>query len=144
MRNDAGHRLAPGLAHVRVRRQETARAPLTPGEVMQLRPEYELVLVSGHPPVRAKKLRYYEDRRFAARMLPAPTLASLGYRALPAGRADDRAGQVRAADDRLATALSLDGGAGPGRLEPARHPAPELESAARQSAVVGKRVFARL
>src|SRR5213075_2546881 len=36
MRNYAGHRLAPWLAHVMVSRQETARALLTPGEVMQL------------------------------------------------------------------------------------------------------------
>jgi type IV secretion system protein VirD4 len=35
-RNYAGHRLAPWLAHVMVSRQETARALLTPGEVMQL------------------------------------------------------------------------------------------------------------
>jgi type IV secretion system protein VirD4 len=38
MRNYAGHRLAPWLAHVMVSRQETARQLLTPGEVMQLRP----------------------------------------------------------------------------------------------------------
>ena len=31
MRNYAGHRLAPWLAHVMVSRQETARALLTPG-----------------------------------------------------------------------------------------------------------------
>jgi hypothetical protein len=36
MRNYAGHRLAPWLAHVMVSRQETARQLLTPGEVMQL------------------------------------------------------------------------------------------------------------
>lgn len=67
MRNYAGHRLAPWLAHVMVSRQETARALLTPGEVMQLAPVDEIVLVAGHAPVRAKKLRYYEDRTFKAR-----------------------------------------------------------------------------
>ena len=36
MRNYAGHRLAPWLAHVMVSRQETAAQLLTPGEVMQL------------------------------------------------------------------------------------------------------------
>src|SRR3546814_10889940 len=61
MRNYAGHRLAPWLAHVMVSRQETARQLLTPGEVMQLLAEEELVLVAGMAPIRAKKLRYYSD-----------------------------------------------------------------------------------
>jgi type IV secretion system protein VirD4 len=39
-----------------------SHALLTPGEVMQLPAEDELVLVSGCPPIRAKKARYYEDR----------------------------------------------------------------------------------
>ena len=46
-----------------VSRQETARPLLTPGEVMQLPPADELVLVSGVPPIRAKKVRYFEDIR---------------------------------------------------------------------------------
>ena len=50
MRNYADHRLAPWLAHVMVSRQETARQLLTPGEVMQLSPDEELVLVSGLAP----------------------------------------------------------------------------------------------
>ncbi|HEX8532932.1 MAG TPA: IncP-type conjugal transfer protein TraG, partial [Allosphingosinicella sp.] len=75
MRNYAGHRLAPWLAHVMVSRQETARPLLTPGEVMQLPPADELVLVSGLPPIRANKLRYYEERNFAPRLLPAPAIA---------------------------------------------------------------------
>src|SRR6195952_1623133 len=59
-RNYAGHRLAPWLTHVMVSKQETARPLLTPGEVMQLPPADELVLVSSQPPIRAQKLRYYE------------------------------------------------------------------------------------
>src|SRR6201991_892643 len=47
MRNYAGHRLSPWLAHVMVSRQETSRPLLTPGEVMQLASGDELVLVSG-------------------------------------------------------------------------------------------------
>ena len=34
-----------------VSRQETARALLTPGELMQLPPDDEIVLVSGLPPI---------------------------------------------------------------------------------------------
>jgi type IV secretion system protein VirD4 len=71
-RNYAGHRLSPWLGHLMVSRQETARPLLTPGEVMQLPPDDELVLVSGCPPIRAKKARYYEDRRLIERVLKPP------------------------------------------------------------------------
>ena len=70
MKNYAGHRLSPWLGHLMVSRQETARPLLTPGEVMQLAPSDELVLVSGVPPIRAKKARYYEDIRLTERVLP--------------------------------------------------------------------------
>lgn len=79
MRNYAGHRLAPWLAHVMVSRQETARPLLTPGEVMQLPASDELVLVSGLAPIRAQKLRYYEDRRFADRLVASPHLGDDHY-----------------------------------------------------------------
>jgi len=72
--NYAGHRLSPWLGHLMVSRQETARPLLTPGEVMQLPPADELLLLSGSPPVRAKKARYYKDRRFTERVLPPPVL----------------------------------------------------------------------
>jgi len=72
MKNYAGHRLSPWLGHLMVSRQETARPLLTPGEVMQLPPADELVLVSGVQPIRAKKARYYEDRRLQERILPPP------------------------------------------------------------------------
>jgi len=39
---------------------------------MQLPPTDELVLVSGLAPIRAKKARYYADKRLAARVLPPP------------------------------------------------------------------------
>src|SRR5258708_34031436 len=55
-----------------VSRQETARPLLTPGEVMQLPPDDELVLVSGVPPIRAKKARYFEDARLTERVLAPP------------------------------------------------------------------------
>jgi type IV secretion system protein VirD4 len=73
--NYAGHRLSPWLGHLMVSRQETARPLLTPGEVMQLPPSEELLLVSGVYPIRAKKARYYEDPRLAERILPPPTLS---------------------------------------------------------------------
>ncbi len=72
MKNYAGHRLSPWLGHLMVSRQETARPLLTPGEVMQLPPDDELVLVSGTHPIRAKKARYFADRRLKARVLAPP------------------------------------------------------------------------
>jgi len=72
MKNYAGHRLSPWLGHMMVSRSETARPLLTPGEVMQLPPADEIVMISGTPPIRAKKARYFEDRRFAERVLPPP------------------------------------------------------------------------
>ena len=72
MRNYAGHRLSPWLGHLMVSRSETARPLLTPGEVMQLPPADEIVMVAGTPPIRGKKARYFEDRRFQERVLPPP------------------------------------------------------------------------
>lgn len=102
-RNYAGHRLAPWLGHVMVSRQETGRPLLTPGEVMQLPQDEAIVLVSGLPPVRAKKLRHYEDANFLDRLLPPPQLGNGLYADRPAQRTDDWSGQVRTVDLRLAT-----------------------------------------
>ncbi|MBS0985914.1 conjugal transfer protein TraG [Acetobacter thailandicus] len=81
--NYAGHRLSPWLGHLMVSRQETARPLLTPGEVMQLPPTDELLLVAGVAPVRAKKARYYEDARFMERVLPPPATGTKRSSALP-------------------------------------------------------------
>ncbi|XXQ52628.1 conjugal transfer protein TraG [Xenophilus aerolatus] len=91
-RNYAGHRLAPWLGHLMVSRQETARPLLTPGEVMQLPPDEAVVMVSGHPPIRARKLRYYQDRNFTRRVLPPPALVAGTYADKPTGRPDDWSG----------------------------------------------------
>ena len=77
MKNYAGHRLSPWLGHLMVSRQETARPLLTPGEVMQLPPDDELVLISGCSPIRAKKARYFEDERFRERVLPPAKLGGI-------------------------------------------------------------------
>jgi type IV secretion system protein VirD4 len=39
---------------------------------MQLPSSDEIVLVSGCPPIRAKKIRYFQDRRLKERVLPPP------------------------------------------------------------------------
>jgi type IV secretion system protein VirD4 len=88
MKNYAGHRLSPWLGHLMVSRQETARPLLTAGEVMQLPPSEEVVLVSGIPPVRARKARYHEDIRLKSRVLQPPALTTSS-----AGTSDDRPAQ---------------------------------------------------
>jgi len=91
MKNYAGHRLAPWLSHVMVSRQETARQLLTPGEVMQLPSEDEIILVSGVPPIRATKIKYYADKNFKNRVSPAPILNGPNhpYGDCPPPRRDD-------------------------------------------------------
>ncbi len=74
-KNYTGHRLAPWLSHMMVSRQETQRALVTPGEVMQLSAADEIVMVSGAPPALAKKLRYFQDRNFTRRVLPPTSVA---------------------------------------------------------------------
>ena len=103
MRNYAGHRLAPWLGHVMISRQESARQLLTPGEIMQLPPDDEIILVSGSSPVRAKKLRYFEDQNFVSRVFSPPALTGPDhpYGDRPSPRLDDWGQDTRAVDDRL-------------------------------------------
>jgi type IV secretion system protein VirD4 len=100
-RNYAGHRLAPWLGHVMVSRQESARPLLTPGEVMQLPRDDEIVLVSGLAPIRAKKLRHYEDANFTSRLLPPPRLSRSQYSDRPRPRSDDWSGLVQISASRF-------------------------------------------
>lgn len=71
-RNYAGHRLAPWLERLSVANHATARPLLTPGEVMELPVTDELVFLASRPPIRAKKIHYYEDSNFKNRILPPP------------------------------------------------------------------------
>jgi len=69
-KNYTGHRLAPWLSHMMVSRQETQRALMTPGEVMQMSAKRAVIMVAGLLPIDATKLRYYEDANFTPRLLP--------------------------------------------------------------------------
>ena len=108
--NYAGHRLAPWLGHLMVSRQETARPLLTPGEIMQLPPTDEIVMVAGTPPIRTKKARYYEDRRFKERILSPPDLAIPQPSPTVVSR-DDWSSRVLAASSETA-AIGMSGGDG--------------------------------
>jgi type IV secretion system protein VirD4 len=51
---------------------EQRRALLLPQEVKELGPDAALIFCEGLRPIRAKKIRYFQDRRFRDRLLPAP------------------------------------------------------------------------
>jgi type IV secretion system protein VirD4 len=133
--NYAGHRLAPWLGHLMVSRQETARPLLTPGEIMQLPPSDEIVMVAGTPPIRATKARYFEDARFQERILTPPDLVAAPL--APSPSTDDWSGRVVAAENHSATSGAKGDPANAGiRREPelpsqeeiaAPPPAPEQE-----------------
>jgi len=64
--------------------------------VTQLPQDEALVLVSGTPPIRAQKLRYFEDGNFTDRCLPAPILSDAGtYPDRPKARSNDWQDQSR-------------------------------------------------
>jgi type IV secretion system protein VirD4 len=99
--NLSGKRFAAWLSHVSMSEQETPRPLLTAGEVLQLAADEALVLVSGAPPIRAGKLKYYADHNFLARRLPAPKLEAGRYVDVPPARSDDWTGRTRQTDARL-------------------------------------------
>jgi type IV secretion system protein VirD4 len=46
------------------------RALLLPQEVIQLPRDDQIVLIESMPPIRSKKIKYYEDKFFTKRLLP--------------------------------------------------------------------------
>ncbi|RAZ88864.1 conjugal transfer protein TraG [Mesorhizobium hawassense] len=121
MRNYAGHRLSPWLGHLMVSRSETARPLLTPGEVMQLPSTDEIVMVSGAPPIRAKKARYHEDTRFKERILPPPVLTTAAE-----GKPDDWTKLPLPPCPRTAEATSAPSAADEDQTDSERRRQPEL------------------
>ena len=103
MRNYAGHRLAPWLSHVMVSRQETARQLITPGEIMQLPTNEQLILLSGFSPIKALKVRYYADRNFTGRVVAPPSISPDGYGGLSPDTPCVWGSATRPVDDRLYT-----------------------------------------
>ncbi len=116
-----GSQAEPWLGHLMVSRQETARPLLTPGEVMQLPATDELVLVSGCPPIRAKKARYHEDARFKERILRPPALV-----AAVEGRHDDWTSLPLPSRPQIAEATSAPSSADEDQTDPERRRQPEL------------------
>src|SRR3546814_12055544 len=80
-------------------------------------------MIAGRAPIRAKKLRYYEDRNFLNRLAPPPALAVGPYADRPQARPDDWAGIVRPTDRRLGIAGDNEAMAeDEGGLQHQRHP----------------------
>jgi type IV secretion system protein VirD4 len=86
-----------------VSRQETARQLLTPGEVMQLPADEEIILLSGTAPIKANKITYYTDKNFTGRVMAPPTVdpEDKGYAGAPRPQDCLWGQQIRLVDDRL-------------------------------------------
>lgn len=63
-----------GRGHRSVSESDQRRALMLPQELMLLPSDDLIVLKAGLAPVRGRKLVYYRDRAFAARLMPAPAL----------------------------------------------------------------------
>jgi len=117
MKNYAGHRLSPWLGHLMVSRQETARALLTPGEIMQLPSDDEIILVSGAAPIRAQKVRYFRDAQLTAR-IQKPPIVEASAPVSPVETDDWSSLQPVAPPQEAATKKPADDGDGGIRREP--------------------------
>ncbi|MGE3476782.1 MAG: IncP-type conjugal transfer protein TraG [Rhodospirillaceae bacterium] len=103
-RNYSGARFSSFLSHELVSRQEVARPLMTPGEVMQMPADDELILVSGVPPIRARKLRYFRDANFDDRLLLPPVLEAGLFSDRPTARTNEWYDQEAGVDERLRSA----------------------------------------
>ncbi len=52
---------------------EQVRPLMPPGDIRELPPDEQLVFVTGCPPIRAGRVRYFADREFRDRVRPAPS-----------------------------------------------------------------------
>ena len=122
--------------HRSVSESDQRRALMLPQELIQMPAERLIVLRAGLPPVRGRKIVYWRERAFAARVRPPPVVAphaGVG-RAPPAPAANATAcpgsGRSRRRDDDDLT-LKLAGPAlAAAGLEPPRNGASEAEVAA--------------
>jgi type IV secretion system protein VirD4 len=101
LRGYTGSRMSVWFTHASVSEQEAPRPLLTPGEILQLPKDEALVLVSGCPPIKARKLRYFEDENFRARCLAPPQLRTGVYADAPPPAAHDWEGRRAVYDGRL-------------------------------------------
>lgn len=77
-RNYAKGWLSPFPSHTVLANQETGRALLTVDEVMKFPKDESILFVTGEAPIRARKIKYYEDSNFLSRTQPPPNLKREG------------------------------------------------------------------
>jgi type IV secretion system protein VirD4 len=105
---------------------EQRRALLLPQEVKALGSEEAIIFYEGLRPIRCRKIRYYQDRRFIARLLPPPERAAPeGSATAPASRAEPNA--IEGTEARGTTAEPVD--------SVPRSPRPELRVVTREATV---------
>jgi type IV secretion system protein VirD4 len=68
---------AKGRRQRNVNVSEQRRALLLPQEVKELGTEEAIIFYEGLRPIRCRKIRYFEDARFRARLLPPPTVKGI-------------------------------------------------------------------
>jgi type IV secretion system protein VirD4 len=62
---------------------EQRRALLLPQEVKELGTDHAIIFYEGLRPIRCRKIRYFEDVRFRARLFPPPVVPTAAERAVP-------------------------------------------------------------
>lgn len=76
---------------------EQKRALMMPQELLAMDQSQALVIIAGHPPVKANKLRYYAEEVFLERSkVPPPDIPSIAQRPL-----DDKIGKIEAENKQL-------------------------------------------
>lgn len=81
----AGFWSARGSRQRSVSVSEQRRALMLPQEVKELGAKEALIFYEGMRPIRCRKIRYFSDHRFKARLLPPPTQASTAHRVAEKG-----------------------------------------------------------
>ena len=66
-RSYRGDRLGMGLNQQHIAQQQIRRPLLIPDEAMRLPEDDALIFVAGYPPIRAGKIRHWEDEVLAGR-----------------------------------------------------------------------------
>jgi type IV secretion system protein VirD4 len=87
-------RNVPGLGGGRQRSPSTTvsdqrRALMLPQEIKEMPADSEILFVEHLPPVRCHKIRYYDDKIFASRVLPPPGVKAQDVSKYSGGRTDD-------------------------------------------------------
>jgi len=55
----------------------TRQALMLPDQIARMSKDKMIIMLESHAPIKAKKIRYFTDKRFASRILPAPEVPSI-------------------------------------------------------------------